>query len=349
MNNREVRLGFFAIIVLAISIWGYYYLKGRNLLSRTQVFYAEYQDIADLMVSSPVKIHGFQVGTVIQIALDKKTMKKVIVTMDVQKDISVPADAVAVIEPVGVMGGSFISLLFDKPCSGQDCAQSGDVLQSSSSSLLGKMLGGSEVKGYVTNLKEGLSDVLMRLDSMSADPNANDLVGQSLNDLRRFLHNIRVTTDQLAIMVSNLNVQLGGVMKDFQAVSSNLKAHNEDIGQMLSNANQITGSIAQADLGKTIAGSQKTLEGIDKTVADLSAVALDLKLLLQEVNSGQGTLAKIIHDPNMYNNLNKASRNIDLLLQDIRLNPKRYINVSLIGGRQKSYVLPEQDPALNRE
>lgn len=132
MNNREVRLGFFAIIVLAISIWGYYYLKGRNLLSRTQVFYAEYQDIADLMVSSPVKIHGFQVGTVIQIALDKKTMKKVIVTMDVQKDISVPADAVAVIEPVGVMGGSFISLLFDKPCSGQDCAQSGDVLQSSS-------------------------------------------------------------------------------------------------------------------------------------------------------------------------------------------------------------------------
>lgn len=84
---------------------------------------------------------------------------------------------------------------------------------------------------------------------------------------------------------------------------------------------------------------------IDTSVAELAKVTAELQVVLERINKGEGTVGKLVQDPAMYENLLRTSKNIELLLQDVRLNPKRYINVSVFGGKQKDYSLPEKDPA----
>lgn len=344
--NRETKLGIFAIAILATTIWGYYYLKGRNLLSRAQIFYVEYQDIGDLMVSSPVKINGYQVGAVTNISLKKSDMRTVVTELHIEKGVQVPRNAIALIEPLGIMGGAGISLTFDKPCSGEDCATSGDALQGGSASLISKMLDEQQLDSYLQRLRSGMGELLDTLDAASADPQSRDLVGQSLYDTRQILHNTRVTTEQLAILVGRLGSQLQTVMGDLQAVTGALKASNQDISSILDNASAITAQVKEADLGQTITESRETLEGLQTTLTGLNAATSDLQVLLGRINNGEGTMGKLIHDPELYGNLMRTTRNLDLLLQDFRLNPRRYVNVSVIGRKDREYTLPEKDPAF---
>lgn len=344
--NRETKLGIFAIAILATTIWGYYYLKGRNLLSRSQIYYVEYQDIGDLMISAPVKINGYQVGSVTNISLKPTDMRVIVTELHIEKGIRIPRNAVAMIEPLGIMGGSGIALTFDQPCDGEDCAASGATLQGGTASLISKMLDEDQIDTYLQRLRSGVGDLMDTLDAASADPRSRDLVGQSLYDSRQILHNTRVTTEQLAVLVSRLGTQLQTVMGDLQTVTGALKTSNQDISAILANTSTITGQVKEADLGQTIAESRETLEDLQTTVAGLNAATADLQILLGRINEGEGTIGKLIQDPELYGNLLRTSRNLDLLLQDFRLNPRRYVNVSLIGRKDKEYTLPEKDPAF---
>ncbi|MCO6486385.1 MAG: MCE family protein [Saprospiraceae bacterium] len=344
--SKETKLGLFAVMILAITIWGYYYLKGRNLLARDQTFYVEYQDIGDLMISSPVKINGLQVGTVVDIRLDKEDMRTIIAELHVDRQIGVPPSAVAVIEPLGVMGGSSVALEFDQPCREGGCAPSGSTLQGGTASLMSKMLDQDQLDAYLDKLKSGLGEVIDSLDVASSDPDSRDLVGQSLYDTRQILSNTRITTEALAALVIRVSGQLESVMGHLENVTGTLDASHEEIARILSNTQEITGQVKDADIGKTIEVSRSTLEQINTTVTDLGRVSSELQTVLLRLNEGEGTLGRLIRDPEIYTNLQRTSRNLDLLLQDFRLNPKRYVNVSLIGRKDKPYRLPEEDPAF---
>lgn len=343
--KKETKLGLFAFLVLAITIWGYYYLKGRNLLASKQVFYVEYADIGELMISSPVKISGYQVGTVSAIELDETDLQTVRVSLIVDSGIRIPASAKAMIEPAGIMGGAVIVLRFDRPCQGEDCADSGDVLQGGTASLMSKMLDEDQLSSYMEKLKAELSTVMDTLDVMSQDPNSRTLVGGSLYDTRQILENTRVTTAELAVLVNRVGAQLTRVMDDLQTVTGGLRSSNKDIGGILGNTHAITAQVKDADLGATISASRETMARIDTSVAELAKVTAELQVVLERINKGEGTVGKLVQDPAMYENLLRTSKNIELLLQDVRLNPKRYINVSVFGGKQKDYSLPEKDPA----
>lgn len=343
--KKETKLGLFAFLVLAITIWGYYYLKGRNLLASKQVFYVEYADIGELMISSPVKISGYQVGTVSAIELDQADLQTVRVSLVVDSDIHIPVSAKAMIEPAGIMGGAVIVLRFDRPCKADDCAESGAVLQGGTASLISKMLDQDQLSSYMGRLKDELAVVMDTLDLMSQDPNARTLVGGSLYDTRQILENTRVSTAELSVLVQRVGSQLTKVMDDLQTVTGGLKASNKDIGGILDNTHAITSQVKDADLGATISASRETMARIDTGVAELAKVTAELQMVLASINAGEGTVGKLVQDPAMYDNLLRTSKNIELLLQDVRLNPKRYINVSVFGGKQKDYTLPEKDPA----
>lgn len=344
--SKETKLGLFAVMILAITIWGYYYLKGRNLLARDQTFYVEYQDIGDLMISSPVKINGLQVGTVVDIRLDKEDMRTIIAELHVDRQVGVPSSAVAVIEPLGVMGGAAVALKFDQPCREGDCAPSGYTLRGATATLMSKMLDQDQLDAYLDKLKSGLGEVIDSLDVASSDPDSRDLVGQSLYDTRQILSNTRITTEALAALVIRVSGQLESVMGHLENVTGTLDASHEEIARILSNTQEITGQVKDADIGKTIEVSRSTLEQINTTVTDLGRVSSELQTVLLRLNEGEGTLGRLIRDPEIYTNLQRTSRNLDLLLQDFRLNPKRYVNVSLIGRKDKPYRLPEEDPAF---
>lgn len=344
--SKETKLGIFAVIVTVGAIWGYNYLKGKNLLSRTQIFSAHYEDIGDLMISSPVKINGFQVGSVTNVYLEEENMQTIIAEFTVRNDVRIPANTLAVIVPGGVMGGASIALKFDRPCSGEDCASTGMVLEGRHMGLIQSMMGGADIDDYLDKLKAGMNDLVDTLTVMSDDPNSANLVGQSLYDTRQILENTRITTAGLAVMVDRLGRQMETIMSDLQTVTGTLKTSNQDIAGVLANANTVSKQVADADLGETIKASKATLERVSATTAELGKATEDLKAILGKIEKGDGTLGKLINEPELYNQLKSTTKNVELLLQDVRLNPKRYINVSVFGKKDKEYALPEADPAF---
>ncbi|MCF8238415.1 MAG: MlaD family protein [Saprospiraceae bacterium] len=344
--SRETKLGIFAFLVIAGAIWGYNYLKGNNLLSRTQVFSAHYENIGDLMVSSPVKINGFQVGSVTRVYLDENDMRTVVADFTVRQDISIPTKTTAVIVPGGVMGGAAIDLEFKGTCAGADCAQSGAILAGRQVGLIQHMMGGGEIDDYLGKLRDGVSELVDTLTEMSEDGSSNNLVGQSLYDTRQILSNTRVTTAELAIMVERLGTQMQAIMNDLQTVTGTLKSSNQDIAGLLANANTVSKQVVDADLGKTIENSRETLKVVEKTTAELGKATAELKTVLSRIEKGDGTLGKLINEPELYDQLKTTTKNMELLLQDVRLNPKRYINVSVFGKKDKGYDFPAEDPAF---
>lgn len=343
--KKETRLGIFAVIVIAMSFWGYNYLKGKNLLARTQTFYVEYVDIGELMVSSPVKVSGFQIGTVADLYLNKTDLKSVVAVLNVSNKVQIPEQTIAVIEPQGVMGGAYIALEFKQPCSGADCAKSGAKLQGRTNSLFSKMLGDNQIDGYMDRLKVGFTELLDTLSDISENPNATDIVGQSLYDTRQTLHNARVATAQLALLIERFNSQVGVILSDVGTVTSTLAAQNDNIAALTENTLHITSQIREADIGATVTESRQAIQSIEKTVAQLGTVSDNLNKLLSTLNEGDGTAAKIIRDKELYANLERSTRNLELLLQDLRLNPRRYFHFSVIGKKPGDYQFPEFDPA----
>lgn len=347
--NKETKLGMFAVIILAISIWGYNYLKGSNILVKSQVFTAEYTEMGELMVSSPVKINGFQVGIVEEIYLKNEDMSTIVAVLNIDNNIKLPKTTIAVIEPAGLMGGSAISLIFDQPCQGEDCAKSGDLLQGRTDNLITKMLGENNVDDYLDNMRSRLNVLLDTLNESSSNPDADDLVGQSLYDTRQSLQNTRLATEQLLILINQFNRQLNPILQNLNQVTGNLSTHNDEISGILKNTNTITAQVADADLGQTVEQSQEALAKIQTTIAELNKMTADLNVVISKVKNGEGTLGKLINDPEIYTNLQRTTRNVDLLLQDLRLNPKRYVHLSVFGKNNQPYDYPESDPAYSPE
>jgi phospholipid/cholesterol/gamma-HCH transport system substrate-binding protein len=127
-------------------------------------------------------------------------------------------------------------------------------------------------------------------------------------------------------------------------------ADNTDrITATLSNLEAVTGDLKEANFAdrtvQTMESANAALTSMEGTLVETRDAVNSLKSILSGIEDGEGTLGKLANDPELYTNLNSMSRNLDLLLQDFRLNPKRYINVSVFGKKQKEYQLPEDDPA----
>ncbi len=341
--KKETKIGILAVLALVGFIWGYKFLKGQNLFSSAQVFYAVYSNVDNLPTSSPVLINGLEVGMVTKQYLDENHPDRIIIEFDVLKEIQVPKNTVAVMQTTSFMGGKSINLLFKGVCS-DDCAQSGDTLASGTAGLLETMLPPELVKDYVVVLRENVGGLM---DSVGVRLQGDDTqAGRTLNDLSETIKNLKAITGKVDILVDGVSRGLIGTSNNLNNVSNNLKENNEQITAILSNANAITEDLRKAELGKTVDGANSALVSLQESLDEVKKAALSLESIMAKINNGDGTMGKLIQDPTLYTNLERTSKNLDLLLQDLRLNPKRYVNVSVFGKKQKEYNLPEDDPAF---
>lgn len=343
--KKETKIGILAVLALIGFIWGYKFLKGQNLFSNAQVFYATYSNVDNLPTSSPVLINGLQVGMVTRQFLDEKNPDRIIIEFDVLKEIHVPKSTIAVMQTTSFMGGKSINLMFKGVCI-NDCAQSGDTLSSDYAGLLKTMLPPELVKDYVVVLRDNIGGLM---DSVGAKLQSDDnQAGRTLNDLTETIKNLKSITDKVDFLVDGVARGLIGTSNNLNSISGNLKANNDQISAILSNAEGFTADLKNAELGKTIDGANYALVSLQESLEEVKKAAVSLESIMANINNGNGTMGKLIKDPALYTNLERTSKNLDLLLQDLRLNPKRYVNVSVFGKKQKEYNLPEDDPAFRQ-
>ncbi len=351
--SREVKIGILGLVAILGSVWGYAFLKGQNLLTNSATYYAKFENIDQLPISAPVLISGVQVGTVSGKKLDLNDMKSVTVELDVEKQYKIPSNTVATLVSMGLMGQKGIDLQMTGPCSGADCAQSGDFLQARIQGMVESMLGEDSLGDAFKGLGGGISTAFDTINQRLSDPTNDGRISQILKNIDELSAALVKTSGNLNRLIYSTDKNLSSLANNMNSVVGNLEKNNEAIEQILNNAAGFTGQLNDSDISGTVASlkttmtsADGTLKNLDKTMAELEATIISFKGIARDIQSGKGSMGKLVNDAELYENLNRTAFNLDKLLQDFRLNPKRYVNVSVFGKKQKAYVKPESDPAL---
>ena len=347
--RKEVKIGALVLIVAAFAVWGYNFLKGQDLFSKSLTLETNYGFVDQLSPSSPVLINGVKVGNVTQVNLDQSNVKNVIVRFTIENVTHVPKTAVATLISTGIMGGKAIDIVFARPCAGNgDCLSDGDKLQSRSLGMLTTMLGENAIDGYVETAQTKIKELMG-----SGDGGESDFTVM-IADLKASIGNLNNITEKVNKILASSAYDVKNVTNNLEDFTTTLNASSSKLTSIIDNVDAVTTDLKNANISKTVntaesalAETQTAITSIKSTIETTNQTMARVTDLINKVESGEGSLGLLVNDKKLYQDLQNTSSEIGLLLQDVRLNPKRYINVSVFGKKQKEYVLPNEDPAKN--
>ncbi len=319
--SNETKIGSLTAIAITLLILGVNFLKGKSLTGQSTQYIAAFNDIQGLAKSNPVVINGKEVGKVYE-TNGGKDMRRIMVTVSMKEDVNIPEDSYAIISK-SLLDNVQLEIKLGNSTSYK---KNGDTLKTLYSG------------GFLSDAVKKLDPVLLQvtktittLDTMLNNINAV-FDPHNKNNIKGMLENLNKTTASLAISSASLqgllNSQTGAVVKtmdNLNSVTGNLKNNNEKIDQTLGNLQTVSDKLARLDL--------------EKTLASLDGTINELKTTLNKATSDKGSLGLLINDPKLYNNLNATSNKLNLLLDDLRVHPKRYINISVLGKKDKSTPL----------
>jgi phospholipid/cholesterol/gamma-HCH transport system substrate-binding protein len=311
--TREIKTAILVISAILLFIWGYSYLKGRDLFTTYKTVYVEYDNVDGLVKSAAVTLNGLVIGSINNISINQKT-GKILVELLLKTDFPISKSSIAAIYEPGFIAGKQVAIYPNY--NDKTVLTDGDRLK-------GVIKGGltESLKEKLVPLQEKFEKLILNSDKLVTGFN-NVLDEKGQQDLKTSLSELRQTIEKFNNASSTLNTildenkgQINGVVTNFNKVSSDFS--------------KISDSLNKADLGKTAKNLQKTLANVDKMMADLQA--------------GKGSMGKLLTDEELYKNLEKTTKELELLLEDIRLHPTRYVNVSVFGKKNKPYVAPVND------
>jgi phospholipid/cholesterol/gamma-HCH transport system substrate-binding protein len=176
----------------------------------------------------------------------------------------------------------------------------------------------------VEPVQKKAEQIIARMDSVltsvnnTLSPEFQRNFDRSFASIARTLETLEKTTQTVDVLVTNQSSKISGIMTNLESISANLQSNNSTITKIVNNFEKISDDVAKANFAQTMTETNK-------------AVA-DLQVVINKVNSGNGTLGQLINDERMYNNLNNAAANLDKLMVDLKANPKRYVSFSVFGG-----------------
>lgn len=313
--SREVKTGIIVIGGILLFIMGFSYLKSSPLFETNKIFYGVYKDVGGLQPGTQVTINGLAVGKISDIRF-KDSSGELIVTFSVDNNFDFSQNSIAELYDTGIIGGKGIQVkpVFD----GAPMAKSGDTLKTSTRPGLTDL-----VQEKLAPLQRKVEGAVTNADSLLVN------VNQILDDR---------TKKDLRETISGLKKVVASFQGSADALNEVLSENKETLNSTLTNLNAITDNFVVLSDSLSNAGLSETIRSLQGTLANLD-------IMLAKVENGEGSLGKLVNNEQLYNNLNTASKDLDLLLQDFRLNPKRYIHVSVFGKKQTEYELPENDPA----
>lgn len=340
--SRETKIGLLAIVAIAVLVVGYQFLKGQEIFSKSNTFYIVYENVDQLGVGDMVVINGYRVGQVTDIELNPENVRSLIVAITLGSDLPIPKDASALIKSDGLLGGRFISLEFESACSGANCAVTGDYLQSKKESMIAGLIGNpATLTPYFDMVRTNAGPII---DSITSRTDTNGF-GRTMRSLEVTSKNLESLTGKLDRLLARTSNNLTETTGSVASITKNLEENNDKIVSILSNVDSTTAKLAQLDLEATLTSVTSTLKELRGTIETSNGAMENIASVTKSINEGEGTLGKLIGEDDIYTRLDRTVTNLDLLLQDFRLNPKRYVSVSVFGKKQKEFDLPADDPA----
>lgn len=325
--SNETKVGAIAVVAVAVLILGFNFLKGKKLWSHDTMLIGKYGNVQGLQNSNPIVINGLQVGTVYKITTDKN-MQEILVDMNITKDIYIPKNSIAIIKG-NPLGSTSVEIKLGDAV--ENLKNKDTILTENSSGVFGELL--QKVDPVLYEVRKGVMsiDTILGKFNQVLDPTARNNIAGVLNNLNKVTAMMMYSTASLNTL---LNTQTGALAKSLNNVSSitaNFASNNEKINSVMTNIDRTTTNFAQLNF-------KKTLDTLDRAVNDL-------KSMVSKFNNDKGTLGKLINDPALYQNLASTGNKLNLLLDDIRVNPKRYVSISVFGKKQTNapLLVPQPD------
>ncbi|MEO5906425.1 MAG: MlaD family protein, partial [Saprospiraceae bacterium] len=266
--SNEFKIGLMAILVVALAIWGYLFLKGRNVLKSSNTYFVRYANIDQLAPSSPVLIRGYKVGTVSGVELDDD-LKSIIATLELEKDLRIPKDAEAIIVNVSIMGGKAVELRVKGACSGDQCAEPGSFISGRVKGLFDSLLDKGE-DGTMETVKNTISDILKTVsDSLTADSSENALA-KTYNNLSGLIENLNSITATLDNSMGTYDRHLSASLRNVEAITGAFARNQDKIASSIQNLESLTRQLDEAKLGQTAQNANKLMTDAQVTIKELN-------------------------------------------------------------------------------
>jgi phospholipid/cholesterol/gamma-HCH transport system substrate-binding protein len=307
--TREVKTGFFVVIIIASAVWGLNFLKGKNILSPTNNYYVIYEHIEGIIESGAVYYNGYQVGSINTITFDPTNPKEFLLKLILKKDLKIPLGTQVVAKETNLIAGSKdLQLIFTDTVGFH---QPGDTL------LPGYDAG---IMGILDPLQDKFDDVIDNLN-ITLESVHSTLNKQMQSDLNASLSALRSTVEELSYSISQKG-DLGKSLKNVESITGNLKNNNASINKTLKNLSNISSDLEAANL-------DQSLQKLDSTLASATQI-------MAKINNSEGSAGLLVNDSSLYINLASATANLDSLLVDLKENPKRYVHLSVFGKKEKN-------------
>ena len=310
--SKEFKSGFIFLLAVVFLIYGLKYLKGLNVFQSNNPYYAVYDDIDGLQVGSAVRLNGFNVGMVNNIFLNKNN--NLVVTLNITALDSIPNNSVCKIVNQDLMGTKGVSLILGKS---KDFASPGDTLIGGIENSLQ-----DEVNAQILPLKNKAEELIGSVDSLLTivaavlNKNTRNSLSNSIKSLDETFAILSKTMVKIDSMVYDNDARVSKVLSNLETITSNLNDSASGIKPILYSLTSISDSLSKSNLGSLVTNINKISENI---------------------NSGSGSLSKLMNDEKLYNNFEKSTSELAELIEDIKNNPKRYVNFSILGGTNKSF------------
>lgn len=321
--SKEFWIGVVVIISIALLIVGVNYLKGINLFNKPQKFYAIYPDVGMLGESNPVLLNGFPVGLVNNMWLHPRGDGSVVVEITINdRNLKIPRDSELRIISSDFFGSKAMQI-----------AIGDSSLMAVSSDTLAGVLEEDLVKSIKSEfepLKDKTQKLIASVDE--AMENLNEIFAsdatkglpKTFESLQNTMENLEHATATFENIMANNSVKLNQIFASAESITTNIKNNNEEISHAIKNFSAISDTLAKLQLAVTI-------KKVDKAMANFETIT-------GKINSGEGSLGQLINNDSLHAELVNASHSLDLLLNDMRIHPKRYLSFSLIGKKDNGQL-----------
>jgi len=310
--SREIKTALLVICGILLFIYGYSFLKGSSLLERDKTLYAIYDEVEGLVPGAKVTINGLSVGKISKIDFLSKSTR-IILTMKVREELSFSVNSKALLYETGLIGGMAVAIkpVFDK---GRVIA-SGDTLKSDVKPGLTEL-----INRQIAPLQAKISSMLSSADSLFLG------VSNVLNNNTQL--NLKNTLQNLSITTQNLNEASYSLIEILDDNQNNLNKTFLNFADTSANLKTITDSISKVNIALTVSQFNNTVKGLNSIVSS--------------IDTGNGTLGKLVNDESLYKSLIDVSEELESLIIDLKNHPKRYVNFSIFGKKEKPYI-PEKN------
>lgn len=316
--SNEAKVGLLAVAAIVLLVIGFNFLKGQSVFSKPPVLYAQFSDIGSLEKSNQVKINGLAVGTVYDLVQADNEVNSIIVEIHLTREVQIPKNSVAFIDG-SVLGNAYINIA--KGDTNVYYNKGDTLLTRLDKGLMGTIQ--SQLTPTITKVNQTLDSLKLSIGSLNdiLDPNTK-------NNLRTIIANLTISSAELTQLLNTQTGVLGKTFENVNSVTSNLAKNNDAISSSIRNVEVTTSRLANANIDGTVAALQSTINELKNTVS--------------KFNTNSGTLGLLMNDRALYDKfnslasrLNSAALSAEITLDDLRLHPKRYVNISVFGGKNK--------------